>query len=64
MVKGEKEAFAVLKKQIDPQTKYLWFHAASLGEFEQGRPLIEQIRKQYRNIRFCKRFFLNGIWGT
>ena len=46
MVKGEKEAFAVLKKQIDPQAKYLWFHAASLGEFEQGRPLI----------RFCKRF--------
>lgn len=32
MVKGEKEAFAVLKKQIDPQAKYLWFHAASLGE--------------------------------
>ena len=57
MVKGEKEAFAVLKKQIDPQAKYLWFHAASLGEFEQGRPLIEQIRKQYPQYKILQTFF-------
>ena len=57
MVKGEKEAFAVLKKQIDPQAKYLWFHAASLGEFEQGRPLIEQIRKQYPQYTILQTFF-------
>lgn len=56
MVKGEKEAFAVLKKQIDPQAKYLWFHAASLGEFEQGRPLIEQIRKQYPQYKILQTF--------
>ena len=37
MVKGEQEAFTVLKQKIDPQAKYIWFHAASLGEFEQGR---------------------------
>ena len=57
MVKGEKGAFAVLKKQIDPQAKYLWFHAASLGEFEQGRPLIEQIRKQYPQYKILQTFF-------
>ena len=47
MVKGEKEAFGILEKQIVRGEKYLWFHAASLGEFEQGRPLIEEIRKKY-----------------
>lgn len=57
MLKGEKEAFAVLKQQIDPTAKYLWFHAASLGEFEQGRPLIEQIRQQYPQYKILQTFF-------
>lgn len=57
MLKGEKEAFAVLKQQIDPTAKYLWFHAASLGEFEQGRPLIEQIRRQYPQYKILQTFF-------
>ena len=30
-----------LKEKVDPNAKYVWFHAASLGEFEQGRPLME-----------------------
>ena len=47
MRKGEREAFSVLREKTDPEAKYIWFHAASLGEFEQGRPLIEQIRKDY-----------------
>lgn len=37
---GEREAFNVLKKKVDPNARYVWFHAASLGEFEQGRPLM------------------------
>lgn len=54
MVKGEKESFDILEKQIIRGEKYLWFHAASLGEFEQGRPLIEEIRKTILSIRFSR----------
>lgn len=57
MVKGEKEAFAVLAERIDPEAKYLWVHAASLGEFEQGRPLIEEIRKNHPEYRILLTFF-------
>lgn len=57
MWKGENEAFSILKKQIDSSAKYLWFHAASLGEFEQGRPLIEEIRKKYPQYKILLTFF-------
>jgi len=40
-----------------PQHKILWMHVSSLGEFEQGRPLIEQIKKQYPNIQVILTFF-------
>ena len=36
-----------MKQKVEPTAKYVWFHAASLGEFEQGRPLMERIRKEY-----------------
>ena len=57
MVKGEREAFDVLARKIDPQAKYIWFHAASLGEFEQGRPLIELIRRNYPQYKILQTFF-------
>lgn len=57
MVKGEKDAFSVLQRHIDPKAKYIWFHAASLGEFEQGRPLIEEIRKHYPEYKILQTFF-------
>ena len=47
MWRGEREAFKILRQKVDPNAKYIWFHAASLGEFEQGRPLMERIRKEY-----------------
>ena len=37
MVKGHREAFDLLKSKIDCKAQYIWFHAASLGEFEQGQ---------------------------
>ena len=58
MWRGEQEAVRVLREKVEPDAQYVWFHAASLGEFEQGRPLIEQIRKTIRNIRFCLLSFL------
>lgn len=57
MRKGEKAAFDVLKKKVDPQAKYIWFHAASLGEFEQGRPLIEKIKQDYPQYKILLTFF-------
>lgn len=57
MVKGEKEAFSVLTQKIEPGAKYLWFHAASLGEFEQGRPLIEEIRRTHPEYKILQTFF-------
>ena len=45
MVKGRLNTFRILRHQIDPQARYVWFHAASLGEFEQGRPLMERFRE-------------------
>ena len=44
MLKGEKECFDKLKS-INQNDKIAWFHCASLGEFEQGRPLLEEIKK-------------------
>ena len=45
MWRGEREAVRTLQEKVDPDARYIWFHAASLGEFEQGRPLMEQIRR-------------------
>ena len=42
---GQKEAIDYLRGKIRPGQPYVWIHAASLGEFEQGRPLIEKIRR-------------------
>ena len=57
MRKGHKEVFDILRKQIDKNAQYLWFHAASLGEFEQGRPLIERIRKAHPQYKILLTFF-------
>lgn len=55
--RGERDAFRVLREKVDPQAHYIWVHAASLGEFEQGRPLIEQIRKEYPDFKVLLTFF-------
>ena len=57
MWRGEREAFRILKEKVDPEAKYVWFHAASLGEFEQGRPLMEQLRKDHPEFKILLTFF-------
>lgn len=57
MWRGEREAFKILKQKVDPNAKYIWFHAASLGEFEQGRPLMEHIRKDYPQYKILLTFY-------
>ena len=57
MVKGHRDVYDLLKSKIDRNARYIWFHAASLGEFEQGRPLIERIRKEYPQYKILQTFF-------
>ncbi len=57
MWRGERDAFRILRENVDPDAKYVWFHAASLGEFEQGRPLMEQLRKEHPEYKILLTFF-------
>ena len=57
MIKGQHETFGKLRSEIDPDAHYVWVHAASLGEFEQGRPLIERIRATHPHIKILLTFF-------
>lgn len=57
MWQGEHEAFDILKAKADPNAQYIWVHAASLGEFEQGRPLIEHIKKEHPEQKVLLTFF-------
>ena len=57
MWRGERAAFSVIKEKIDPSAQYVWFHAASLGEFEQGRPLMEQLRRDHPEYKILLTFF-------
>lgn len=54
---GQWHTNGILRKKIDRNARYIWFHAASLGEFEQGRPLMETIRKRYPDYKILLTFF-------
>jgi 3-deoxy-D-manno-octulosonic-acid transferase len=56
-VKGRKNWRKKLAEKIETNARYIWVHCASLGEFEQGRPLIEEIRKQFPEYRILLTFF-------
>ncbi|MBR5697440.1 MAG: 3-deoxy-D-manno-octulosonic acid transferase [Prevotella sp.] len=57
MWRGERQAIGVLKEKVDPDAQYVWFHAASLGEFEQGRPLMERLRREHSEYKILLTFF-------
>ncbi|MBM1105921.1 3-deoxy-D-manno-octulosonic acid transferase [Aurantibacter crassamenti] len=56
-VKGRKNTFAVLNKQISPKDEVIWVHVASLGEFEQGLPIIEKLKLEYPTYKILVTFF-------
>lgn len=56
-ISGRKNILKKLATSIDSQDKIVWFHAASLGEFEQGRPLIEAFRNQNPDFKILLTFF-------
>jgi 3-deoxy-D-manno-octulosonic-acid transferase len=56
-VDGRKVVFPVLEQKIKPSDKTIWFHAASLGEYEQGLPVIENIKEQFPLHKIVVTFF-------
>ena len=56
-VNGRKEVFPILQNKLNPNDKTIWFHAASLGEYEQGLPVIEKIKVQFPNHKIVVTFF-------
>lgn len=57
IVAGIPQTFAILRANIKPTDRVVWFHAASLGEFEQGRPLMELLRKTHPEYKILLTFF-------
>jgi 3-deoxy-D-manno-octulosonic-acid transferase len=56
-VDGRKSVFTTLQEKIKPIDKTIWFHAASLGEYEQGLPVIEKIKEKYPSHKIIVTFF-------
>ena len=56
-VDGRKNIFAILKEKIKVEDKTIWFHSASLGEYEQGLPVIEKIKEKYPAHKIIVTFF-------
>ena len=56
-VEGRKNVFSILEEKINPNDKTIWFHSASLGEYEQGLPVIEKIKEKYPSHKIIVTFF-------
>jgi 3-deoxy-D-manno-octulosonic-acid transferase len=56
-IKGREKIFERIKDALGSEDRIIWFHAASLGEFEQGRPIIEEIRKKSPEYKILLTFF-------
>lgn len=56
-MRGRKNWEEILAQKIDTKAKYIWFHCASLGEFEQGRPVIEELKLRYPEYKIVLTFF-------
>lgn len=56
-VQGRNQSFSILSEKLTPNDKTIWFHAASLGEFEQGLPVMEEFKKKFPNHKLVLTFF-------
>lgn len=54
---GRRNLAQRMRNEIDPSARIVWVHVASLGEFEQGRPIIEEIRRQHPEYKILLTFF-------
>ena len=57
MMRGHRDTWRKLRRAVHEGERYVWFHAASLGEFEQGRPLMERIRREHPEKKILLTFF-------
>ena len=56
-LKGRKESLQILAQELKQTDKVIWMHCSSLGEYEQGLPLFESLKKQYKDSKFVMTFF-------
>jgi len=56
-VDGRKTVFSTLEAKLKPGDKTIWFHAASLGEYEQGLPVMEKVRAMHPEYKIVLTFF-------
>lgn len=56
-IDGRKDIFQNIKRNINPADRPVWFHFASLGEFEQGRPVLEKLRTKFPGKKIVITFF-------
>jgi 3-deoxy-D-manno-octulosonic-acid transferase len=57
MCEGHKATWRILEEKLNPSCRYIWIHTSSLGEFEQGRPLIEMIKRELPELKIILTFF-------
>lgn len=63
-ITGRKNWYEELKQKINPADKIVWVHCASAGEFEQGKPVIEEIKKIYPDHKVLVSFFSPSGYGA
>ena len=56
-IDGRRDLFRRMRETIDPEARIIWIHVASLGEFEQGRPIIENLRRTHPEYKILLTFF-------
>lgn len=56
-VTGRKNLFQELQLKVQNRSRIIWVHCASLGEFEQGRPFMENIKKEHPDTTILLTFF-------
>lgn len=56
-MEGRENVFSLLESKLDKEDRVLWIHTASLGEFEQGLPIIERLREEYPSYKILVTFF-------
>lgn len=63
-INGRKNLFEDLQAKITPGDKIIWFHCASAGEFEQGKPVIEELKRSYPSHKILVSFFSPSGYGA
>ena len=54
---GRKNSFKILREEVNPTNKNIWFHVASLGEFEIAKPIIESLKSKIDDLKIIVTFF-------